>query len=336
MPDRKRPHETSGHSMQHETSARSTQKVSELTRRTVVTGLTAVTALILLEPLAFRMAARAQGKRNASPSAHDAHGAEATHGAQGAQGAQGAPQIQLSSIGQNGELRAAFILSEAGLVKSDRQGHLKGILVDIANALAAQTGLTLKPVPYENLVHFHQSIGKGDWDVALIPRDLSRISILAFSNPFLRVENGYVARPGSGLLSTDDVDRHGIKVAVLAHSAAAGYLSRNLQRAKLVRLPGGLSAAQDALSFGRADVFAGTMQNAHQVANNVPGSLVLAGYFSAVPMTIAVPKASAADLSAINGFIDRAEKDGTVLTAITSANAAGLSQPLPTLRNRRR
>jgi len=239
-----------------------------------------------------------------------------------------------STIGKDGQLRTAFVLSDTSLVTRDRQGQLHGVLVDIANLLAAKLGEALAPVPYDNLVRLHQSIGKGAWDVAIVARDLSRARILAFSQPFLVLENGYVARPASGLLGADDVDRSSIKVAVIDNTPAAAYLSRNLKHAKLVRLYGGVSAAKDALTFGRADVFAGTVERVHEVAAGVPGASLLAGTFSQVPITFAVPKANAASLEAINDFITQATKDGTLSSVITTASVTGIRLPLIPLRQR--
>ena len=233
-----------------------------------------------------------------------------------------------NGLGQNGQLRTAFVLSEKSLISRDRQGHLRGLLLDIANALASDLKLSLRPVPYDNLVQFHRSIGKDTWDVAIIPRDLSRVRILAFSEPFLRVEYGYVARAGSGLLSASDVDRVGIKVAVAEYSPADAYLTRNLTRAKIVHIFSGVDQAQSALAFGRADVYAGDVSTANHVATGVPGAMVLTGTFSTVPLTFALPKPTSASLPKLNDFIQQAVTDGTITAAITNAHVTGVRLPL--------
>ena len=132
-----------------------------------------------------------------------------------------------------GELRAALIVSDNGLVTRNPQGELSGILVEIANAMATSFSVPLHLVPYNNIVRYNLSIGKDEWDVALAPRDLSRIERVAFSETFLEVDNSYVARPGSSLNSVDDVDHTGIRVAVAEHSLADGFLTRTLKKPRL-------------------------------------------------------------------------------------------------------
>src|ERR1035437_4950254 len=69
-------------------------------------------------------------------------------------------------LAPKGELRAAVVVSDSVLVRRDQQGQVNGVLVDIANALAAKLGVPLHLVPYENVVRYNQSIGKDEWDVA--------------------------------------------------------------------------------------------------------------------------------------------------------------------------
>jgi polar amino acid transport system substrate-binding protein len=223
-----------------------------------------------------------------------------------------------------GELRVALIVSNSVLVTRNPQGQLGGVLVDIANALAAKLGVPLHPVPYENVEHYNQSIGKDEWDVALTPRDLSRIERLGFSEPLLVVDYGYVTRASSSLMSADEVDRAGIKVAVLEHSPADGALTRTLKNATIVRLPPGIDEARQVLAFGRADVYADNTQITYLIAANVAGARTLVGHFSSVNMTFAVPKNNVAALASLNDFVHDAKHDGVIADAIKHAGLSGV------------
>lgn len=228
-------------------------------------------------------------------------------------------------LAAQGTLQTAFVTDQSTIVKTKPDGDLGGLAVDLANALAAKLGASMQAVPYDNIVHFDQSIGKNQWDIAIIPRDLSRVRQLAFSKPVLRIELGYVAKSGSNLLSPDDVDRRGIKVAVTEDSAADAYLSRNLTRAKLVRLSPGLSEARQALSFGGADVYAGTVETTAILADQLLGATKLVGYFSSVPIVFAVPKAKADVLPFLNKFIDTAKQDGQIAAFIKQSGVIGVT-----------
>ena len=235
-----------------------------------------------------------------------------------------AQSSEVQRLAPSGELRVAFIMSNSALVKRTPEGQYSGVFVDIANALAAKLGVPIHPVPYDNIQHYNRSIGKDEWDVALSPRDLSRIERLGFSEPFLAIENSYVVRSGSSLLSADEVDRTGIKVAVAEHSPADGFLSRTLKKAKIVRLPTGTDQARQALTFGSVDVYAGNTDSAYLIAAQVPGATVLVGQFNSVPITFAVPKSKAAALSFLNDYIHEAKHDSVIADAVKHSSLRGV------------
>jgi polar amino acid transport system substrate-binding protein len=228
-----------------------------------------------------------------------------------------------ASIAPKGELRVAVITSMPVLVTRNPEGQLTGVTVDLANAFASRLGLPVRMVPYENIVHYNQSIGRDEWDVGFAPRDLSRTGQLAFSDPFMEVDNSYVARPGIMLSTPDEVDRPDIKVAVAQSSPTDGFLTRTLKNARIVRLVGGFVAAREALLFGRADVYADYTHIAYRVEAEVPGATVLVAPFNMVRMSIAIPKSNAAVLPIVNDFIHDAKRDGVIADAIKHADLRG-------------
>lgn len=100
-------------------------------------------------------------------------------------------------LAPKGELRAALIASNPVLVTRGSDGQLGGVSVELARALAAKLGVPVRLMPYENPARYNESLGKDEWDVGLAARDPSRAEHLAFSEVFMEVDNGYVARPGS-------------------------------------------------------------------------------------------------------------------------------------------
>src|ERR1044071_3895324 len=167
-------------------------------------------------------------------------------------------------LAPKGELRAALIASNPVLVTRRADGELGGVSVELARALAAKFGLPIRLMPYDNPARYNESLDKNEWDIGLAARDPSRAEYLAFSDVFMEVDNGYVARPGLSLKSADEVDRPGIRVAVAQGSAPDGFLTRNIKSAEIVRVPGGLGPAREALSDGRADVYGENVHLAHR------------------------------------------------------------------------
>src|SRR5216110_1814477 len=102
-----------------------------------------------------------------------------------------------ATLAPKGELRAALIASNPVLVTRGTDGQLGGVSVELARALAAKLGVSLRLMAYENPARYNESLGKGEWDIGLAARDPARGEHLAFSDVFMEVDNGYVARPGS-------------------------------------------------------------------------------------------------------------------------------------------
>jgi polar amino acid transport system substrate-binding protein len=223
-----------------------------------------------------------------------------------------------------GELRVGLSLSNPALVTRDPEGKFQGVGIELANALAEKLGVKSSVVPYDNQTRYNLSIGKDEWDIALTPRDLSRTGQLAFSSVFMEADNGYVARSGMSLTTAQDVDRAGIKVAVAQGSTADGYLTRSLKNAEIIRVLPGLAAAREALSFGRADVYADNVSQAYRIAAEVPGGTVLLGRFNAAQMVIAIPKSSIAALPTLNDFLADAKHNGLIADAIKHTALRGI------------
>jgi polar amino acid transport system substrate-binding protein len=229
-----------------------------------------------------------------------------------------------AGLAPKGELRVALVTSNAALVTRDADGQFRGVAIDLANALAAKLGVPSRVVPYENQTRFNLSLGKDEWDIAVGPRDLSRTGQLAFSNVFMEADNGYVAKLGVSLRTAQEVDRAGVKVAVAQGSALDGFLTRTLKNAEIIRVPPGLAAARESLSFGRADVFADNVPQAYRIAAEVAGATVLLGRFNVAQITIAIPKSSIAALPMLNDFLADAKRDGLIGDAIKHAALRGV------------
>jgi polar amino acid transport system substrate-binding protein len=232
-----------------------------------------------------------------------------------------------ATLSMSGKLRAALIASNPVLVTRRPDGTLGGVSVAIARAFAAQLGVPLELKPYDNPARYNESLATDDWDVGLAARDPSRAEHLAFSTIFMEVDNGYVARPGAMPTNADEVDRPGVRIAVAQGSAPHGVLGRLIKNAEIVPGPGGFEPAREALSTGKADVYAENLHLAHRLAEALPGSRVLPGRFNVVQMAIGVRKRAEAALPIVNEFVSRIRSDGTVQAAINEAGLRGVRVP---------
>ncbi len=223
-----------------------------------------------------------------------------------------------------GELRVAVMASNPVLVSHAADGQLGGLSVELANAFAATLGVLPHFVSYENSVRYYQSLGRDEWDIGIAPRDLSRARELAFSDVFMEADNSYVARAGISVRAASEVDRSGIKVAVAQGSPLDGFLTRTLKAAEIVRVPIGAVSAREALSYGRADLYAESSHLAYRIAAELPGATVLLGRINVVQISIAVPKNNVAALPIVNEFLSDAKRDGLIVEAIKHAGLRGV------------
>src|SRR5436190_2843901 len=236
--------------------------------------------------------------------------------------AQGAADAQRAAPA--GELRAGLNASNPVLLPRGSDGQRGGVSVELAPLFARRLGVPIRLMPYENPARYNESLGKGEWDIGLAARDPARAEHLAFSDVFMEVDNGYVARPGLALKTADQVDRAGIKVAVPQGSTPDGFLTRTLKAAEIVRVPGGAAPAREVLASRRADVYAENVHLAHRLAAEVPGAFVLEGRFNVVQMSIAVLKANASALPVVNAFVQDAKRNGTIAELIARAGLRGV------------
>jgi polar amino acid transport system substrate-binding protein len=225
-----------------------------------------------------------------------------------------------SDLAPTGRLRVGLILSNQVLVTKDPQtGALRGVTVALGEALAKRLGVPFEPVGYPNPAALVQSFGRDEWDIAFLAFDPARARDVEFSPPYMVVDNTYLVPRGSTVESVEAVDQRGVKIAVPERSAPDLFLSRNLNAAEIVRVPGGDDAAIEVLRSGRADAYA---ENAHMLSlysARLPGSRVLQGRYTVIQHAVATPKGRLAGAEFVKAFIEESKRDGTVRGAITQA-----------------
>ncbi|MBK3663491.1 transporter substrate-binding domain-containing protein [Bradyrhizobium diazoefficiens] len=226
-----------------------------------------------------------------------------------------------------GKLRAALIASNPVLVTLRPDGTLDGVSVAVARALGAYLGFSVELKPYDNPARYNESLAGDDWDIGIAARDPARADHLAFSETFMEVDNGYVARPGTALTNAEGVDQPGVKIAVAQGSAPHTVLKRLIKNAEIISIPGGFEPACEALAAGKADVYGDNLHVAHRIADALPGARVLPGRFNVVQMAIGVRKRAASELSTVDEFVKQIRSDGTVQKAIAEAGLRGVRVP---------
>src|SRR3954447_6319567 len=179
-------------------------------------------------------------------------------------GARAEAASNAATLCPTGKLRAALIASNPVLVTRRPDGTLGGVSVAIARALASHLDVPVELKPYENPARYNESLATDDWDIGLAARDPARADHLTFSEAFMEVDNGYVARAGATPTNAEEVDRPRVKIAVAQGSAPHSVLRGLIRNAEIIPVPGGFEPARDVLAKGEADVYAENLHLAHR------------------------------------------------------------------------
>lgn len=235
-----------------------------------------------------------------------------------------------TELAAGGSLRVALILSNPVLVEKDAaSGALRGVAPSLGRTLAGRLSVPFTPVEYADPAALVDSFDRGEWDVAFLAFDPARAEQVAFSPPYMEVDNTFLVPAGSPVEAVDAADRPGVRIGVPARSAPDLFLTRSLRQAQLVRVPGGITPALELLSGGGADAYA---ENAHLLtlyAARLPGSRVLDGRYTVIRHAIATPRARPSAAVYVSRFVEDAKQDGTVAAAIREAELRRVSVAPP-------
>ena len=195
------------------------------------------------------------------------------------------------------------------------------ILLDIARALGAQIGAEILPVGHPTIPEMLTCLTAGACDMGFMGPDPSRTGV-DFSPPILQLDYTFLVPAASSIQRLADVDRPGVRIAVVSHHASTLTLSRILKHAQLV-----YAATPDPtfelLRSGQADAFASVRGVLLAYSAKLPGSRVLDEHYGVNLLGMVVPKGQAARLAYLSEFIEQAKASGLVRQAIERAGLPG-------------
>ncbi|HEX6372504.1 MAG TPA: transporter substrate-binding domain-containing protein [Longimicrobium sp.] len=159
---------------------------------------------------------------------------------------------------QRGEMRVGYLVWPPAVTRDQRTGEIGGIFPDMVKQLA--DALRVRVVWQEvTLANFSAALNTGQIDFSIGPTfvTIPRAAVVSFTQPVAYVGNAAVVRTNSDFrpASFEEVDRPGIKVAVLQGQALQELVARSFRSAQPVVLSGSdLTAPLAAVSSGRADI----------------------------------------------------------------------------------
>jgi polar amino acid transport system substrate-binding protein len=140
----------------------------------------------------------------------------------------------------------------------------------------------------------------------------------------VEIEATYLVQPNSPIKTIDDVDRVGVRIAISGKSAYDLYLTRNLKHAQLVRETGADNVFKRFVE-DKLDAIAGLKPRLITDQQNLAGSRILDGRFTAVQQAIGTPKGRPEGARYLREFAEEVKKSGLVAQLIEKNSVRGLT-----------
>ncbi|WP_296249468.1 ABC transporter substrate-binding protein [Pseudomonas sp. UBA4194] len=222
-----------------------------------------------------------------------------------------------------GTLRAAINVGNPILARLDEAGAAVGVSVDLAQAFAAELGVSVALQVFKSAGESVAAVTDGRADFGFFAIDPVRGEQLAFTEPYVLIEGCYLVRDDSPLQHNDEVDQPGVTVVVGKGSAYDLYLTRELNAATITRAATSPSVV-DTFVAQAAEVAAGVRQQLEFDAKRFPGLRLLPGRFMQIRQAMGLPRSYGEDAAEqLRRFVERAKASGFVAAALERHGIVG-------------
>jgi len=223
-----------------------------------------------------------------------------------------------------GVLRASINLGNPILARWDEaDGRAAGVSVDLASELARRLQAEMQPVVFDAAGKSVAAVTGEQADVGFFAIDPLRGEGLLFTAPYILIEGCYLVRQDSHFATNEDVDADGVRVMVGKGSAYDLYLTRALQKARIVRASTSPTVVDEFLAQ-QVDVAAGVRQQLASDATRLHGLRLLPGWFMVIQQAMGVPRGRGVDAAAyLSEFVEEMKASGFVAEAMARHNIEG-------------
>ncbi len=178
-------------------------------------------------------------------------------------------------LAPTGVLRAALNMGNPILASSNTWAESPaGVTVDLSREFANQLGVKAVLGLYKTAAEARLAVVNGQADISFMAIDAERAAGIHFTEAYVEIIGSYVVPGTSPIRSNDEVDRAGHDVVVGAQSAYDLFLTRELKRAKLVRVPLSEQVVREMVQGGHA-IGAGIRQQLETAVLDYPGTRIL-------------------------------------------------------------
>lgn len=216
-------------------------------------------------------------------------------------------------LAPTGKLRVAIAISPAGgaFWSTKTEAGYAGVPVDLGKDMAAQIGVPVEYVVYQNSGQITDAAGKGGWDVTWLPKDPERETKMMFGLTYEVADATYIVKAGSSVTNFATLDQPGIKVAAVNATTTMRGAVAHLKNAKVT----GYQTYDEIfglLKSGEIDAFALSRDQLNKMAQKIPGTKVLDETFKKTVTAVAVPLGHQRALSFVTRFMTEAVTSGVL------------------------
>src|SRR5262245_57495589 len=219
-------------------------------------------------------------------------------------------------IAPTGKLRVAIAISPAGgaFWSTKTENGFAGVPVDLGKEMAAQLGVPVEYVAYNNSGQIVDAVGKGTWDVTFLPRDAEREARMSFGPIYEVADATYIVKAGSPVKDFATLDQAGIKVAAVNNTTTMRGAIAHLKNAKVTGYQT-YDEIFNLLKTGEIDAFALSRDQLNDMAKKILGTRVLDQTFKQTVTAVAVPPNHPQALAFVVKFTTDAISNGTLRKA---------------------
>jgi len=153
--------------------------------------------------------------------------------------------------------------------------------------------------------------------------DPARATEVDFTPAFVRSDFTYLVTAKSTLEKAADIDRSGVRIAVVRGHASTIALERMVKQAQLVYADT-YDPTFELLRSGNAEAFASIREILIQYSSQLPSSRVLKDSYLTNLAGIAVPKGNAGRLSFLTEFLSGMKRSGAMQRLVNEAGLRGV------------
>lgn len=210
--------------------------------------------------------------------------------------------------------------------RSPRTDQLTGIDIDLSAALGQELGVKISYVDssFSTLI---ADLTGDRCDVAMFAIGMlpQRMERLRFTRPYLSSDIYAITTRSSAVVQNwADIDKPGVQVAVQAGTFMEPVMAAQLKQADLVKVAPPATRERE-LEAGRVDVFMTDYPYSRRLLDNADWARLIAPPkpFHVLPYAYATKPGDDAWFAAVDGFVARIKRDGTLAQA---ARRHGLSE----------